>query len=488
MLSTKQLLYGEWLPDQPALGNSCQTATNVIPLKNGYASVRALAQANDAIDSRCLSALSCRGSNGTIYTFVADAEKLYLQDVPNWTNVSKAGGYSATDWEFAKYGERIIAVPTLSAPQYYDLGTSAAFADLPGNPPLAKHVAVVRDFVVLGNLTEGGVDRTSKIAWSGFNNSEIWGSDIATQTDSQILLGDGGRIMRIVGGAYGVILQENSIWRMDYSGAPVIFTLNEVETERGTPASNSVCWLGRTIFYWGHDGFYRFDGQASIPIGNDRVDKYLRGDLDVSRIDYFIGVVDRANGIVFWQYPSLANGAQKLIVYNWKVNRWSLIDQTTEFVFQYFSAGYTLDSLDSILADIDSASISVDSQVYNGGQIYLGAFDGAHKLSTFSGGFLTATLETGDFTAPGRAVFLSKARALIESTGMNQIQYAGRDTLSQNVEYEAALSANEYGEFSVLRTARYARLRHSITGNSNHLIGLEIDYREAARRHLHVAG
>jgi len=487
MLAVRQIPYGEWLPDQPSVGNACKTAKNVIPHGSGYSSVRSLAPVGDALDGQCLAAISCRASTGEIFTFSATGSTLYKQDADAWEDVSKSGGYAASAWEFAKYGERIIAVQTLSTPQYYDLGVSTTFADLPGSPPQAQHVAIVRDFVVLGNLTEGSVDRTSKIAWSGFNNSEVWGSDIATQTDSQELLGDGGRIMRIVGGSYGVIFQENSIWRMDYSGAPTIFELNEIETERGTPASKSVCWLGRTIYYWGHDGFYRFTGQASEPIGYEKIDTYIRGDLDVSRIDYFIGAADRANGLVFWIYPSLENGAQKLVVYNWKVNRWALIDQGPEIIFQYFSAGYNLDSLDSILADIDSASIAVDSQVYNGGQIFLGGFNADHKLCTFAGDYLVAELETGDIaSSSGNAIFIARARSQVESTGGGTIAFCGRDSLGANVEYGPPISANDYGEYSLLKTARYSRIKHQVMGGSDHLMGIEIEYREAGRRSKYV--
>lgn len=477
--------YGEWLPDQPSVGKSTKTATNVIAHANGYSSIQALTAINDAVDGQVFAAISVRGSDGTIYTFCATADKIYQQNGSSWTDVSKLGGYSSQNWEFIKYGERIIAVQDLAAEQYFDLGTSTAFADLAGSPPLAKHAAVVRDFVVLGNLSESSVDETAKIAWSGFNNSETWGSDLATQTDYQTLFGNGGRIMRIVGGSYGVIFQENSIWRMDYQGSPVVFSFSEVETERGTPASKSVCWLGKNIFYWGHDGFYVFDGQSSTPIGYEKLDNYVRNDLDVSRIDYFVGCADRANGLIFWQYPSLANGAQKILCFNWKVNKWSLIDQSPEYIFQYFSAGYTLDSLDSILADIDSASISVDSTVYNGGQIFLGCFDATHKLSTFSGDFLTATLETADiFSQNDNVLKILYALSFSESLGSESIQIAKRDRLSQNVEYGTSISANDYGQFSILEKARFMRIKHSITGNSEHLTGIQIVYREAGKRHL----
>lgn len=52
------------------------------------------------------------------------------------------------------------------------------FADLAGSPPKARRITVVGDFIVMGNLDEGGTQYPNRVRWSGFNNSEAWGLTI----------------------------------------------------------------------------------------------------------------------------------------------------------------------------------------------------------------------------------------------------------------------------------------------------------------------
>lgn len=477
-------LYGEWLPDQPSIGNACKSVLNVIPQGKGYGMVRAIAPFAAALDSQCLAAISCRNSSGGVETFAADAGKIYKQGASSFTDVSKVGGYAAPAWEFAKYGQRIIATSIQDGLQYYDMGVSALFANLAGSPPKARHIAVVRDFVVLGSLLVGATDKTETVAWSGYNNSETWTSSIATQADSQELFGNGGEIVRIVGGARGVIFQQRSIWVMTYTGAPTIFRFDEVEPDRGCNAGRSVCQVGGNIFYWGTDGFYMFNGAESVPIGSEKIDRFIAADLDTSQLEFFVGAADHRNGLVFWIYPSLASGKRRIVVFSWKINKWTPIDQEAEYIFSYLSQGYNLDTLDSILIDIDSDSIPVDTPLYQGGVLQFGIFDNNHQLSALSGDYLPATLETGDIeVASGRTLFVEKARSLTESTDDESFQWAGRDRQSQNFDYGAATyTANSYGEISLRKTARYHRIKHTVVGRSDHITGIELTYREAGKR------
>jgi len=484
MFQTKTLPFGDWLPDQPGMGRAISTAINVIPQAQGYRTVKGLASISNALDSTCLGAAAYKSPAGQVYNFAGDAAKLYSLSSATYSNVSRAANYVVTSWEFAKYGSRVLATAVEDVVQYYDMGVSALFANLPGSPPQAAHIGIVGDFVVLGNLIEGATSKPAKIAWSGFNNSETWASNTYTQADSQELLGEGGAVQRIVGGEYGVIFQENSIRRMEYVGPPFIFQIREVEPGRGTNAPNSVCFDGTSIWYWGYDGFYLFNGQESIPIGSEKVDRFMAADLDPTQLSKFRGAVDRINGLILWTYPSSAVGRNRIIVYNSSIKKWALIDQNAELLFQFFSPGYNLDQLDPLLADIDSASISVDSTAYQGGIISLGAFDSTHKLAGFTGSTLTAQLETGDlYSQLGSKLYIDKARSLVETTSSNVIQWASKELQSDSYNYgTTTYSANAFGEISLRKTGRYQRLQQQVTAASNQLIGIEISYREAGKR------
>jgi hypothetical protein len=125
----------------------------------------------------------------------------------------------------------MIATNGADAPQVVTLGapTSRHSPDL---PPKARHIAVVRDFVVLGNVDDGTA-RPNRVAWSAINNSADWAVSASTQSDIQDLQGDGGWVQKVVGGEYGLVFQERAVWKMTYIGSPVIFQFDLIERSRG---------------------------------------------------------------------------------------------------------------------------------------------------------------------------------------------------------------------------------------------------------------
>lgn len=112
--------------------------------------------------------------------------------------------------------------------------------------------------------------------WSAINNATSWTADPATLADFQDLPGDGGWIQKVVGGDYGVIIQERAVFRMDFVGSPLIFQFNQVLRNIGTPIPNSVVSYRDLVFFLSEDGFYVFDGSQAHPIGENRVDRTIR--------------------------------------------------------------------------------------------------------------------------------------------------------------------------------------------------------------------
>jgi hypothetical protein len=193
--------------------------------------------------------------DGNSFNYAGDISDLYRLADTTWTNATRAtsGNYSVAEedfWEFAQWGERVLATNFVNDIQAITAGASN-FATLAGTPPKARHMAVVRDFLVLGNVTDysTGASVANRVHWSGFNNIETYEPAAATQADYQDLQGSGGHVQKVVGGEYGIIFQERSIWRMTYVGSPLVFQFDEVERGRGTPVPGSVVNYGSTIFY-----------------------------------------------------------------------------------------------------------------------------------------------------------------------------------------------------------------------------------------------
>ena len=486
-MNTQPVKVGEWLPDLPEHNNPGATeAKNCVAEAMSYRDFKALQTFSDALDNPCVGAFWLQSSGGTVFNFAGDDTKLYrLDSNSTWTNVSQAGDYTGvTNWEFTKFGDRVIAVNINDVPQYYDVGVSSLFADLPGSPPNAKHIAVVRDFIVLGSINDGST-RPGVIEWSGFNNSEQWTASLATQQSQKELFGRGGEVQRIVPGEYGVIFQEHSIWRMDYVGPPIVFQLNEVERGRGTPAPNSVAWTGRQVFYYGHDGFYVFDGVKSTPIGVNRVDRWFAAHADASTLASMRAAVDRQNRLVLWAYSSSGSSTQndRILIYNWGANRWSWVEIDTQCVAEYGSSGLTLDDLDTVLADIDAESIPVDSDIYKGGSLNVLGFTTANQAGTFSGAALEGVVETGEFKIPGRRTVVNAVRPLVEGSNTGCTVHVGtRNTTDAAVDWGSATTLNAIGEARVRKNSRYQRYRITMTNGFDYAQGVEVDGRQAGKR------
>ncbi len=479
---------GEWLPDLPPLENpGALIAKNVLPQLKSYRSLNSLATFSNALASAALGATWFQSGDNTVFNFAGTATTLNrLDGGATWVDVSKAGGYgSVNNWEFAKFGDRAIAVANGITPQFYDTGVSALFADLPGSPPVARRVAVVRDFVVLGDLESLG---PNFVAWSGFNNSELWTPSRATQSDQQELFGRGGRVQKIVPGSYGLIIQEHSIHRMSYIGPPPIFQFDEIERGRGTPAANSVTWTGNDVYYYGHDGFYRFDGQQSIPIGVNRVNQWFANEADISTLGTMRGVVDRQNRLVIWAFCSSASNPQndRLIVYDWAVDKWSYAEMDTEILAEFVSPGFSLDALDGPLpAGIDIDSISVDSDAFKGGALSLQAFTPTHQAATFSGAPLVAEIDTTEARgANGRRVRSQAQRPIVDGGPSTVIEVCKgtRDLETEHVSFTPLVPLNSNGQTRIRGDARYRRYRLSISGGFNHAHGVEEFARETGTR------
>lgn len=482
MIQTQTLPFAEWLPDQPAYGNQVQVCKNAIPQARGYRSVNDIAAFSNALDGRALGAYWVKDKSGNYFNFAGDSTKLYKLSGATFSNVSKSGNYSGvTGWEFVKWGERVIAVSIDAATQYYDMGTSSLFADLSGSPPKAKHAAVIRDFIFLGNIDDGTY-YPERVQWSGYNNSEIWTSSITTQSDYQDLRGRGGAIQRIVPGEYGIIFREHAIVKVTYEGPPRIFRFDEIIKDMGTPCSNSVCWQGSTIYFYAHDGFYVFDGiNKPVPIGEEKVNRWFADDFDDSDPDKLYGAIDRKNKAVYWCYPSNETGGQRLLCYKPDLKRWSVVDVSANFIFEWASAAYDLDTIDSLLTNgIDIDSFNMDASPYKGGSIDLVAFDTSHKLSTFAGDPLTATIETGEIGDPMRRIKVISTRPVTDGT--TSLSIASRDTQAGNYSFGTPVTRNAKGECNFLKSSRYHRFRASIADGFNDAQGVQVIFRKEGRQ------
>ena len=204
--------FGEFAPDQPDLdagGTFSTVAKNVIPrTKNSYAPLGTVTALTNALDNNCQGAAAFRDSTGSVNSFAGDTSKLYKLDQTTYSSVTGSTTPSVADddtWQFAKFGERVVAVCGHDTNiQSYLMNSSSVFADLDSAAPRARHVAQIKDFIMAGNTydsTDGAV--ANRVWWSAINDPTDWptigSADAAGKQSDRQDLPSGGWVQAISG-------------------------------------------------------------------------------------------------------------------------------------------------------------------------------------------------------------------------------------------------------------------------------------------------
>lgn len=499
--------FGEWLPDMPSFNNPGATeAKNVVAGAASYLPFQgSVIYSLNALDDRCQGAISTKDKTGITYNFAGDTHKLYLMQASEFTDVSRSvssgPAYSTADdsfWSFARFGEKLFASNFDNSMQYIELVNGADFQDVDAvEAPNARTIATIKDFLVAGNTSDADGEIPYRVRWSAIGDPLSWTVNSITQADFQNLDGGGGDIMQIIGGEFGVIFLERAIYRMDYVGSPAIFQFRQVEFARGTPAPKSVVQVGNLIAYLGQDGFYMFDGNQSIPIGANKVDKYFFGDVDFFNISRVVAAVDPTRQLIFWIYPNKSNinGTPNAgLVYNYSQNstfRWSRLELTNitdngiDYIYIFLSEGYRMVDLDIPYGRMQEIFHRMNSRVFMGGDIILAAFNTNKLLLTYDGDPLTGTIESLE-AQPNEngSAEVHLARPLIDSlNSIITVNSGTRDSQGDPVVWSDNIDVNDTGEAPIRTHARYQRFRVTISGGFSNAIGVDIlQTRKAGRR------
>lgn len=481
----------EWVPDAAPLGNpGSSSIINAIPGATSYEPFPSFTVVTDATTAYPRGAITAIANDLNVYSYAGDAAKLYRLASNAWTDSSKGGGYTTatTDmWEFARWKNKILATNFGDNPQQITLG-GTTFADLTAAFK-ARHVAVVRDFVVFGNTTDSTDGaRIDRIRWSAINDETDYTVSATTGSDFRDL-NAGGQVQKIIGGEFGVIVSERSTWRMSFAGAPTWFQIDEVLPGVGTMSPGSVTRLGDAVYFLSENGFIKLqNGTQATYIGAGRVDKFIRDSVDNNYLERISAVADPGSGLIAWAYPGPGNTLgrpNKIIVYDTKLNKWALIELEVELLWRGAASGATLEGLDDVSSDLDALGASLDSSQWKGGAPQFAAFDSAKKSGFFTGSPLTAVICTKETEIhAGHATQLNGMRPLVDG-GTVAARVFYRDRQSDTPEVTDSLAQRSTGRIAARVRARYHQVELTLSGQWKHAIGVQIDdfnARRAGRR------
>ena len=461
-MPTQRIAFGEWMPDQPGITGALTNAKNCVSQAVGYGPFPQEVDFSEAAGENLTSLFASKQPDGVTKLFAAGRTKIYTVSGVGAVTEENTGYTTAANerFRFTQFGDRVICTNNSEKLQSWVLGSSTAFADLSASAPVAKYITVVRDFVVCANTYSGGVQNQYKVQWSALNDETDWTASVTTQSDSQDIP-DGGQIMGIRGGEFGLVLLERSIHRMSYVGTPFIFQFDNISRNKGCMVSGSIAQYQGVTFFLSDDGFYMCDGQQVLPIGSEKVDRWFLD--DVSEADYstMSAAVDPVRKLIIWNYKS-KNGSRKLIIFNFYTKKWTYAEANSDYISDASSASSTLEELDSLSASIDALDTPLDSILFAGGKYFLGGTSGT-KVVTYTGTPKTATLETGDIEAGGQSL-VSLARPQVDQ-GSATVAVASRRLLSENVTFGTAVAATTDNRVSLRGSGKYHRIQVNPTGD-----------------------
>lgn len=488
MQNLGELRFGPFLPDQPDYQNvGTEEARNVLPLTNGYASLRSFQRYSNTIPGRCMGAVAVRDSTETVANYCGDETDLYKLSGLDW--VSAATGLQANEfWDFAQFGDVLIAAAYESNLQSLTI-PGATFAELVAIR--AYTVETVRNFVVIGNTfdaTDGA--QPFRLRWCARGDHTDWTPSASTLAGFQSIPAHGGPVRRIVGREYGLVFQERAISRMTYTAqvigsTPVVWQVDEIERGIGTPSPRSVVEFAGMTAFFAEDGFRMLrEGSRSTPIDDDTVSRTVLADINSAYLDRITGAVDVNSQTIYWAYPS--SGAtqgrpNRLVLYRYGINRWAFADDELEHLYESATPAVDIDTdlgPDDVSAE---AAGSLDDDVWKGGGFQLGIILGAGELSFLDGPPRSGVLTTGESAPSGRQkTFVRAVRPLVDLGAGATIQIGYRDRLSDSVVWTDPVPVSDDGSHKFRVRARYLRARVITADDFRDAVGVQAEGRRAA--------
>jgi hypothetical protein len=459
------------------------TAENVLPIAGAYAPFPALVPVT-TLPAAAVGMFTTVQDSGEPAIYAATKDTIYQVLNGAYSSVYSGAPIIAKRWWFARVGGKVCAGCAGLPPVGGAIGS--AFTALGGSPPYAAVGAVLhRDYLVLGNLQNDGVDGTvpNRVRWSGSDNPDTWGTDLATGADFEDMPEEGGPVVAITGKSDGLVFQRKAISRMAFSGNPqTVFEFVVLEQERGAVSAGGVCHVGELVYYRADDGFFVHNGIQSIPIGTGKVDDWFANNADPTKTDFMRSGYDPVHRCVMWAFAENGQTANSAILcYSIAEEKFTLLTVPMQELGLSATLPATLESMPTP----DTDPISWDDGSRAGKRPVLAGINSSNQYGTFTGGALASTTITGDFqAAPGQRAFVSGVRPIIDAATAKVAVGSKNEATSNSVSWGPLVSLGVDGSCPQRTDARYLRFEQTTDANDTwtRSVGLELELDGAGSR------
>lgn len=236
----------------------------------------------------------------------------------------------AYDWTLDNWGQILVAVPRnneIFAPVYlWDPTSGAPIAEaIPTSPPknMGAFVAMPQRQIVAWGSTFTGIEDPLLIRWCDVNNYNEWVASITNQAGSYRLPKGSKIVGCIQGPQQGLIWTDLGVWAMQYTGAPYVYSFNELGTGCGLIAPKAAASMGGVVYWMSQSQFYMLSGEGVTPIACPLWDVIFQ-DIDQSNLDKVRIATNARFGEIAWYYPTIGNGGEinAYVKYNALLQAW----------------------------------------------------------------------------------------------------------------------------------------------------------------------
>jgi hypothetical protein len=462
---------GPWRPDIASLNEKASfDVHNVMPAAKGFTPFPSPVGVTNALPSDCLGAVTLRNSENSSVSVAGTATDLYrLEASQAWIAATRTTApyetASGDRWQFATFGDLLIAVNGTGETQKLDMLAPDKFTALGGDPPSGRYIAQINAFLVLGDCYKNGQRAANRIQWCEIGNAEGWriGSQLGDYQDFY----SGGPVTGVMGGEVGFIFQRANIHRMIFTpGSDAVFQIDHITSERGCIAPYSLVKVGSMGFFLSGDGFYMIEAGSGQTKSIDelKMRQWFRGDVKAGQEFFIIGSVDPIRRVVRWSYCSkraVAFELDAVLIYDWVLDDWSRADLPVQSYVDVLGNAYTLDTMDPF-GPLDTLPYSLDSPYWTGNTPVSGVITPDRRVSTLTGPPLAALIETNENKIEGGVNTYISATAPEIDTDQATVALAGRARPSDVAVWEDPSGVEDTGFAHQHLAARYVRARIEI--------------------------
>jgi hypothetical protein len=459
------------------------SASGVYPSETG--GIRAIPTATPfsaALAGQCLGMFSYQNLTSSFRTIGATSTKLYELEVTSWNDVSKAGDYTGSSWNFAAWGNYILAVNGDDIIQVQETSLSD-FADLAGSP-IAKYITTAQNFVITANI---GAVYGNRVQWCAQGDHTDWVASASTQAGYMDLSDTPGEITGLARlGDDFIVFKDRNLYHATYIGPPFIWSFRRVPAYCGAPSQTSIVELENGVYFVGMDDFYVYDGSIPKRIGQG-VRHWFLGRVDRNYQSKVMGAYDGIRRLLFWFYPTAADGTSALVeglVYDWQTQRWGRIVQTVEAVLTHWSSSITYDSLGGFFAtyaDLEADAPSYDSPWWGATSFGISVVDSSHRLARFSGTPGSASIITGDSGSLQGVSRVLKAFPYFNITPTTcTVTPRSKTAFGDTAVAGSTNTLKANGEVDLDRSGKFLSLQMDMTGDFE-IVGFDADIKQVSR-------